>query len=605
HQKFGAMIFVDDGLLLLQQEFYVIGVIVFLLLWVVLAFLISWPKCVFDGDFVRVHPDIFASIRDILLSFVDKGKVYPVPLAKVRFWLGIAENPSPHLASSLLRPLSGDIVAASDASVNHMAGWVSDGTSGIWFAFPTTSDTLGPWVKHLYDSEHLVPCHRDISLFELLATSYTLYLVEIYFFRNNISKRVSLFCDNQGVVGMLRKRYSAKSAMAEVMRYFATLLARLDDSISIIYISSADNWLADSLSRGVVPALPSCRAPVGPSFAGSRKASRKDVFNLLQSIPHDDARRSAQAFASTGLAPKTNELYDRTVSFFVSVIGRSTFPLRVEDLQLFVWALTQCNYAFKSINTFVSALRSRNKSHGHSSSPSDSLRVKHLLHAAEKACYDRPVRKMKPITRSDLFNVFRQCSPLKDWASTAMLLGIFSLLRADELLALRWSDVSVSDRQGVPVLSLAIRRSKTDQVGVGQLAFAACTASAVPALDPADRGSVPCEFCPCHAVLRCRPPNPCDDLVFPFTYGEFMDKVRARLGPVVGFDAVDEIGTHTLRRTGAQLLHRHWPAESPAFMRAGRWRSMSVLEYLHDSSEDKAKLAALYIVKDAPAPDGP
>ncbi|KAF4709258.1 hypothetical protein FOZ63_020125, partial [Perkinsus olseni] len=123
------------------------------------------------------------------------------------------------------------------------------------------------------------------------------------------------------------------------------------------------------------------------------------------------------------------------------------------------------------------------------------------------------------------------CSPLKHWASTAMLLGIFSLLRADELLALRWSDVSVSDHSGVPVLSLAIRRSKTDQVGVGQLAFVACTASAVQTSDPADRGSVPCEFCPCHAVLRCRTPNPCDDLVFPFTYGEFMDKVRARLGP--------------------------------------------------------------------------
>ncbi|KAF4747313.1 hypothetical protein FOZ63_002142, partial [Perkinsus olseni] len=225
------------------------------------------------------------------------------------------------------------------------------------------------------------------------------------------------------------------------------------------------------------------RAPVGPSFADGRKASRKDVFNLLQSISHDDARRSAQAFASTGLASKTNELYDRTVSFFVSATGRSAFPLRVEDLQLFV----------------------------------DSLRVKHLLHAAEKACSDRP------------------CSPLKDWASTAMLLGIFSLLRADELLALRWSHVSVSDHSGVPVLSLVIRRSKTDRVGVGQLAFAACTASAVQTLDPADRGSVPCEFCPCYAVLRCRPPNPCDDLVFPFTYGEFMDKVRARLGPMFGF----------------------------------------------------------------------
>ncbi|KAF4731326.1 hypothetical protein FOZ63_005901, partial [Perkinsus olseni] len=71
HRKFGDMIFVDDGLLLLQQEFYAIGVIVFLLLWIVkfIGLELSLKE---SSQFVRVHPDIFASIRDILLSFVDE-----------------------------------------------------------------------------------------------------------------------------------------------------------------------------------------------------------------------------------------------------------------------------------------------------------------------------------------------------------------------------------------------------------------------------------------------------------------------------------------------------------------------------------------------------
>ncbi|KAF4682102.1 hypothetical protein FOZ60_011054 [Perkinsus olseni] len=148
------------------------------------------------------------------------------------------------------------------------------------------------------------------------------------------------------------------------------------------------------------------------------------------------------------------------------VVGPTCFPLCIEDLQLFVWVLTKANYAFNSIATFVGGLRSRNKSLGSDLSPSEAFRLKHILQAAKTAT-------------ADVLGVFHNWPPKRFRGAAAMLIGICGLLRAEELLALKWEDVFTTTAEGSDslVLGLTIKSSKTDQVAAGQTAYVACTAS--------------------------------------------------------------------------------------------------------------------------------
>ncbi|KAF4659726.1 hypothetical protein FOL47_007471 [Perkinsus chesapeaki] len=686
HSKVLSLIYVDDGLLALPEGLEAMGSIITFLVWRCLNFEINWAKCLFSvssvkfirfevsllpgrGASVKVHPDIFGSIRDILLSFIDNRRVTPAPLSKVigkllfasqsmrhlkgflqplyallnvfekkhlrtmrlspssgafgamRFWLGIAENPAPCplLCSSVFGP--GSLVAASDASTDFMSGWVSDGSSGVWFQLGTES--LGQWCEYLSGVQPLVsPSHRDIALLELLAAVVTLSLSLSWPSPTAIPTRVVLFCDNSGVVGVLKKLYSPKPALAAVLRGVSRWFGRLGDSLVLSHIASTENWLADGISRGRVPSLLCSKSP-NPAISTPRlfppastpqsltplsrplprqsgNSKRDDVRNFITQFTRAEMSALAESFAHSGLAQSTNSLYDSTVTFFEDVIGGNAFPLSVQDLSVFVWALSSCNYAYNTISTYVSALRSRNKSAGFWLTPSEDFQVSHILKAAKKLVGGECVRKMKPITKSELFEVFRNVPPRSDLASEAMLLGIFAMLRADELLNLRWSDLTFSyDSDGSPVhlLNVRIRRSKTDQCGVGQLAYVACLSEAASSLGIHDLESNACELCPYHLLYGRRPASAgCEERVFPLEYDAFLDSVRRRLGPVIGLDVVADYGTHTLRRTGAQLLHRNWAADSPAFMRAGRWRSSAVLEYLHDSAEEKAKVASWYML---------
>ncbi|KAF4735491.1 hypothetical protein FOZ63_026629, partial [Perkinsus olseni] len=652
HAKFLSLIYVDDGLLALPKPYYVVGSILALLVWRCLNFDINWGKCQFGVRAVKfigyeatllpggeaevgVHPDIFSSIRDILLSFVDEKRVTPAPLSKVLgklvfasqgmrhlkgflqplyallnvfekkhlrsiklkpssrtfgsvlFWLGIAENPLCRSRVSSPRSVAGRLVVASDASTEFMGGWASDGTRGLWFQLEANSGSLGEWAKLLSDASPVgVPTHRDIALLELVAAVVSLHLAaSLTPWDSSLStvpgsesypcQTVVLFCDNAGIVGVLKKLYSPKPALAAILRGVAHWFGRLTDRLVLAHVSSTENWLADNISRDILAGVPShwrratlelndvltsgnlgpgalepssgqplslrsksiTSTPVGVRRSGGNpvccasqqvavasrfrsmsgegvgplvpsRSKRAMVRDFLGQFDREEATALADSFASTGLASSTNSLYDSTVVFFEEVIGGKAFPLRVQDLSLLVWALTSCSYAYNSISTFVSALRSRNKSAGFWLTPGEDFQVGHILKAARKATGGHPVRKMRPITRSELLELFRNAPPRKDVTSRAMLVGIFALLRADELLNLRWGDLSFSQGVGTsstPLLSIRVRRSKTDQCGAGQLAYIACFAEAVRAFEIKDMASDPCELCPVHAVLATKP----------------------------------------------------------------------------------------------------
>ncbi|KAF4749245.1 hypothetical protein FOZ63_019288, partial [Perkinsus olseni] len=82
-----------------------------------------------------------------------------------------------------------------------------------------------------------------------------------------------------------------------------------------------------------------------------------------------------------------------------------------------------------------------------------------------------------------------------------------------------------------------------------------------------------------------------------------MGQALAAEGPLLGASLPP--GVQRLLEEGPGKIRAHCgvrvdrpalPAESPVLMRAGGWRSLSVLEYLHESSEEKAKLASCYML---------
>ncbi|KAF4677994.1 hypothetical protein FOL47_006941 [Perkinsus chesapeaki] len=703
HARFLSIIYIDDGLLALLKRHYIIGCVVALLVWHVLNVEVAWSKCLFAvksvkyigfdvsvssplGPSVVVHPDIWASIRDLLGDFRAYRKVHAPNLAKVLgklvfatqllrelkgflqpfyalletfeqkrrqskplrsvrlseesktfkaivFWLEVISKPrAPMILSprGLPKPF---VVGASDASIEYLAGWASDGDTGLWFRVSTSSPAVLSWVKELGSVPSGPASHRDIALYELLAAVATMRMVATWKGEQRpegsaFAAELVLFCDNSAVIGSLKRLYSPSTKLAVVLQAAAHWIGKLRSSTHFVYIKSQANWLADSLSRDghvslgaqwaqntdavvafqssrVISLLlsyqPLTRVPkCYPAWAPSSNPKRESVRELIAEKGRDSSRLLAEEFAATGLAQNTNELYDRTVQFYAQMVGTPCFPLTVSDLQLFIWALTKCGYAYNTIKTYVSGLRSRNKSRGYDLSVSESFRLSHVLRAAEKACSSTPTKQMLPLNKMDIFKIFRRWHPRRDLSSAAILIGIFGLLRADEILALEWDDISIrcSPAGAVSpcIMEVKIRRSKTDQVAAGQSVYIACTSRVMASLPEGIGEGATCDLCPLHVLWDRKPTDGTGGKIFPLYYQDLLRTIRTRLGPVVGYDVVDEFGTHTLRRTGAQLLHQALPAESPVLMRAGRWKSLSVLEYLHESSEVKAKFATCYML---------
>jgi integrase len=169
------------------------------------------------------------------------------------------------------------------------------------------------------------------------------------------------------------------------------------------------------------------------------------------------------------------------------------------------------------------------------------------------------------------------------WQLASCALGcvlcFFGMLRASELLALVWSDL-VLDRTadaGRGVLWIRVRRSKTDQLGVGrQTAVSLAGDGAMSPLlwwyryeSDAVSSSVAVRVIePFSAVVRQQ-----SDASSPaVTYAQWLRFVRARL-VLAGLPA-DRVGSHSLRRGGASAAMAAGVPLTSVMAMAG-WRSVS------------------------------
>jgi integrase len=173
------------------------------------------------------------------------------------------------------------------------------------------------------------------------------------------------------------------------------------------------------------------------------------------------------------------------------------------------------------------------------------------------------------------------------------VLCFFGMLRASELLALRWADLTL-DRTadgGRGALWMLVRRSKTDQFGVGRhtaVSLAHCDATA-PLLwwcryeteQTFNGGYV---IAPQAAVVRqCRDPSSAA-----ITYAQWLRFLRARMVQA-GLPA-ERVGSHSLRRGGASAAMAAGVPLTSVMAMAG-WRSVSSA-LLYTTADDEHVVAA-------------
>ncbi|KAF4733947.1 hypothetical protein FOZ62_000175 [Perkinsus olseni] len=228
------------------------------------------------GPSVVVHDDIWAGIRDLLAEFDDNRRVEAPKLAKalgklifatqltrqlkgylqplyallntferkkkagrplgtiklsegskslkaIRFLLQVVRRPRvPTWPKPAIEPRK-LLFGASDASVDFLAGWISDGLHGRWFRLSTDDPVVRSWVRRYGNSSDQSPSHRDIALYELLAAVCSLRLAGSWESTSDtqgwvVGNPVVLHCDNSAVVGALEKLYSPAPGLAAILR---------------------------------------------------------------------------------------------------------------------------------------------------------------------------------------------------------------------------------------------------------------------------------------------------------------------------------------------------------------------------------------------------
>ncbi|KAF4720907.1 hypothetical protein FOZ62_015280 [Perkinsus olseni] len=214
----------------------------------------------------------------------------------------------------------------------------------------------------------------------------------------------------------------------------------------------------------------------------SRSPSNQDTAakrrrEAVQARRGDDATHIT-SFLHSALADNTHKTYNSAVSLYKAFLEpEPPFPLKVEDLQCFVYALSQTRmYKYSSIKTYCGSLKAVNLEKGYALGTTSTFAIKRALQASKKLLGDTTEQK-RALSRQEVqligsLNDFPGCKLELQCLKGATLLATFALLRAREALALRRGDVSFkADRMVVH-----IARSKNDQSASGHFIFVGCVA---------------------------------------------------------------------------------------------------------------------------------
>lgn len=176
------------------------------------------------------------------------------------------------------------------------------------------------------------------------------------------------------------------------------------------------------------------------------------------------------------------------------------------------------------------------------------------------------------------------------WA--AFCLGFFGFMRSGEFTSplsqdpdtctLSVADVAIDSRQNPQILTILIRRSKTDQSGAGTHLYLGRT------------GNILCPVSAVLAYLAIRPPTPGPLFLFqdgtPLSRNRLVTHMRDALCQL-GIDATNFSG-HSFR-IGAATAAAKAGFDDSFIQTLGRWKSNAFTAYIRTSVEDVAAASAI------------
>ncbi|KAF4649225.1 hypothetical protein FOZ61_001326 [Perkinsus olseni] len=462
----------------------------------------------------------------------------------------------------------------SDASTKAIAGTLY--FESKWSYWTLRINSLPLEVREKILKVPACPSANDICQLELLAVLISLALLA----QRDKAPMIWVLCDNMGVVHLLNKIYSGQDQLAWLLQRAVPFLLKFVPNLAPHYISSKQNFLADGLSRETLEDLPSdwmrCSPPL--QWLCAEGASKQQRVALVHKSP---TQETLAEFVASANAVKTRQLYGTAAKFFSSFVAPEVpFPLRVPFVQAFIYAMTKTGlYKYNTILTYTKSLRSANSSFGYTLSEADKFCVNLALKAARRKsdgslAQKRALQKEELVLMATISEVPDSNIPL-EMLQVASLVTVFGLFRARETLALRYKDVSFG-KDGK--LMVDIVRSKTDQFGEGAQVIIGCVSN--------DPSSCANKCCPSHRLqrwLESVPVSHGNNLIFAdLPYNQWRNDLKSiisYIAPSVSTPQPNDVGVHSLRRTGAQLM---WAAGYSLFhiQEYGRWKSLALMDYL-------------------------
>lgn len=255
----------------------------------------------------------------------------------------------------------------------------------------------------------------------------------------------------------------------------------------------------------------------------------------------------------------------------------SSLPAAASSAALFAISLNEEGLSGHTISNYLAAVAFHHAV-ANLPDPTSDKRVKLIKRRTVEL--SGPSHGRSAFSEKDLTSAAQALSKKGDWASirdgALLFLAVLALLRSSELVALRWRDLAFTSEGSTPCLSITVRRSKTDQAGVGATIRVMWSMG---------------EWCAASWLLQWKDTlkahNVVTDWVFPCMGKD--DKlgkpissatVNHRFKAIAGLIGVDpsSIGSHSGRKTGATLLVNAGTSV-PQLKAHGRWKSDAVFRY--------------------------
>ena len=389
--------------------------------------------------------------------------------------------------------------------------------------------------------------------------------------------RMHVITDNMQVLAMLNTGRSCNKLCMSWLRELFWICFIHNTDISASYLRSADNVLADALSRAAYNGMSTkCHSLLD---ASNMCCSSFHMEHMEQIISRQRRLQDAAMAAST---KKSRQSQLQCYNSFCDQYHLTDFPCDATQARLYAAFLSEL-MSPASVSNYLSAVWSHQRGLGFQAFSSDYILRLTLRGIRRLGASHRPPRH--PISKQELHLLFQEINTLHPhdlcfWA--AVTLAFRALLRKSHYTAsphnLCWRHVSIYNDHMVLVLP----SSKTDQFSEHPLRIVLNSSPGSPLCPIAWLSELARVLKPLESDHVFRLPVPGGMLDMTYTW--FSKKLK-QLASAIGLNP-DMVSPHSLRHGGASFMSA-LGSDLIDVRARGAWSSSAVFTYIHHSVESQ------------------